>query len=115
MTSISARACSSVTPGLSLALAPSQRKSRVMFEGWKASGFQIWAAARSKGPPFGRTPITVCGSPFNKMSRPSMAGSEPKRLSQSTWLSSTTRSLPGWSSPGRNVRPSAGFTPKISK
>ena len=59
ITSISARACSSVTPGFSLPIAPNQWKLRVMFAGSNASGFKICAGLRSNMPPLASTPTTV--------------------------------------------------------
>ena len=61
ITSMLACACSSVTPSFSRANEVSQWKSRVMFDGSNASGRQIWAAARSKALPSGRTPTMVWG------------------------------------------------------
>ena len=62
----------------------------------------------------GTTPTTVCGNPFNRISRPMSVGSPPKRVRHNCSLITTTL-VPCRSSSGRNVRPATGTTPSTSK
>ncbi len=55
--------------------------------------------------PRGRTPTTVKASPSSWIERPTAAGSPAKRRCQSAWESTTTRSLPIFSSSAMKVRP----------
>ena len=60
-------------------------------------------------------PTTVRARPSSVIARPTRDGSAPKRRAHSRWLMSTAGSAPGASSSGRNVRPSAAFTPSSGK
>ena len=57
--------------------------------------------------------MTVAGSPFSRMTRPLTAGSDAKRRCHRPCAMSTSRSR--FSSPGANVRPTTGWTPRTSK
>src|SRR6516165_3692485 len=55
------------------------------------------------------------GVPFSVNVRPSVSGEEPNLRFQRPLLINATGLAPTRSSPGRNVRPKAGFTPSKSK
>ena len=59
--------------------------------------------------------MTVYGRSSSVIDRPTIRGSPPNWLVQVRWLRTTTASLPGSSSSGANVRPSAGSMPKTSE
>ena len=62
----------------------------------------------------GTMPMTVFGRPLSVMSRPTSDGSAANRLRQKPSLSTATVGSVV-SSPGRNVRPRIGLTPRTSK
>ena len=59
--------------------------------------------------------MMVWASPSRTTSRPTMPESAPNCDRQIRWLSTSTWSLPGASSPCKNVRPSTGLVPRMSK
>ena len=61
------------------------------------------------------TPITSRGVPLTRIVRPTMSGRPPNRACQSFQPRTTTPSVPGPSSPGAKVRPSAGFARSTAK
>src|SRR6185295_2616680 len=79
------------------------------------SGRHMRLNPRSNALPAGITPTTVYGSPSSVSVRPTRAGSDPNRVAHSAWLSTSTCSRPGWSSPGWNARPRAGAILNTSK
>ncbi len=61
------------------------------------------------------TPTMVRASSFTRIVWPSTSARPPKERFQTPSLSMATLGAPSSSSPGRNVRPSAGETPRVSK
>ena len=61
--------------------------------------------------PSGMMPTTMCAAPSRSIVRFTSAGSPPKRLIHKSWLITTTRGPPSWSSSAVNVRPRAASTP----
>ena len=113
---ISARACSSATPGLRRANTRRLWPPRLAARSPSASGAHSSVCVSQNGGNWnsrGMTPTTVYGSPFNVTGRPRTFGSPPKRRCQSRWLRMTSCSRPGSVSSGRNRRPRAGCTPSI--
>ena len=116
MLSISAPACSMVRPGLRRAAASQLR----CCGDWRAAagvsaiGVQS-SVAMGKSKLAGITPVTRKFWSSRRMFWPTMAGSAPKRRRHRRSLRTTSRSRPGWSSPAWKPRPSAGWTPSVSK
>ena len=69
--------------------------SRAPLSAGNASGIQRSAERRSNSLLPGSTPMTVYGSPFSRMSRPTIDGSAANRFSHSRWPITATFSRPG--------------------
>ncbi len=110
------RACASVTPDLSLPITRNlwlSRAKRSVSE--KTSGDQISTVRYKADSSGGITPTIVYCCPFRGIVWLIMFGFAAKLRRQSSLLSTTTRSLPATSSPGKKARPRVGLTPSTSK
>ncbi len=115
----SACACASDTPRLSRATLHTRKRfpvgsTRVVR---LAPGAEVTGSQTSSAPPIGSrksaavTPITTCGLPFRMSVRPTMFGSEPKRVAHTACESTATAApLPSPSS-GVNKRPRSARAP----
>ena len=63
----------------------------------------------------GITPVTWYGSPFSRMSRPTIARSPPKCDAHVLYVSTTNLSAPGLASSSTNARPRNGRRPSVEK
>ena len=79
-----------------------------------ASGVHA-CASYGKPKPGGMMPMTLWPTPSSFISFPRTRESAPKRSRQSSSLSTTTWSRPGWSSSARKPLPMAGFTRRTGK
>ncbi len=73
------------------------------------------SAPRGKSRPGGITPTISTVFPSRIIVVPTTLGSDPNRRTQAPWFSTATAGALGTSSSARNVRPSSGLTPSVSK
>src|SRR5947209_19199518 len=70
---------------------------------------------KTEGISLGSTPTTTYDRLPSAMDLPTISGSPPNERRHRSWLSITTRFLPGASSEARKLRPRSGCTPSTSK